>query len=375
MLKNRKIFFLGLIVISLAGVLLFRFFLGKTSSSKLERSKKISFLISSYNESGQSNWNLFLILYPKERRAIVYFANDLLALPKESKLLRDLGKASLSELKEFIKNAVGFSPTYTIQYDEEVFVRLIDLLGGLPFYLETLKYSKTDAYQFETGMENFSGEEIQHFALSNQQMDLQTSIGSVYKKESLFLATYDSVFRDETIFKRESIFLLSSLLKTNLSKEEIFQLSDFFKKNRISFLTVEIPAESKLNLSTKKEYLEANFDSFKNSFSNLEKEILGNEFGENELSKLEVLNGTDINGLGKRGKSYLVDKRYRILSVGNAWRNDFKNTYIFNRSGNTAFTDSLLKDLENGIVAHSIQKDLGIDATVVVGENFKESSN
>ena len=83
------------------------------------------------------------------------------------------------------------------------------------------------------------------------------------------------------------------------------------------------------------------------------------------------MNGTEINGLAKRVKSALNEKRIKVLSTDNAWSLDHENTVIIDRSGNPEYAYKIAEVLGTKNIKHIIDKEVGLDTTILLGEDFE----
>ena len=187
---------------------------------------------------------------------------------------------------------------------------------------------------------------------------------------SVILTVYDK-FQMNKEFSKEWLNFFFSKLKTDITLIEFYGLFEFFTSNHIVFSTSELPGEPQIATKSKEPYLLVKEDTAKISFRNFEKNLLSDYFLDGEKARTEVLNATEVKGLARRVKSILNDKKIKVLSVENAWVSSQKKSLVIDRSGNTEYSYKIAEILNSKQVKHIIRKELGLDTTVIVGEDFE----
>ena len=87
--------------------------------------------------------------------------------------------------------------------------------------------------------------------------------------------------------------------------------------------------------------------------------------------QVEVLNAAGGSRIAQRFTDYLRSKGYDVVDVGNAKVRDAERTYIIDRSGNMEAAKALaiLLGLPEGRVVRQIDKNLYLDASVIIGRD------
>ena len=106
-------------------------------------------------------------------------------------------------------------------------------------------------------------------------------------------------------------------------------------------------------------------------FSKVASYLSSGDYNIGDLARTEVLNSTETNGLAKSVKSILNENSIKVLSVGNGWNSSENKSIIIDRSGSTEYSYKIAKLLGIKSVYHLINKDFGLDTTVILGEDFE----
>ena len=100
---------------------------------------------------------------------------------------------------------------------------------------------------------------------------------------------------------------------------------------------------------------------------------LEDEFGEDLLTvRVEILNGTDINGLASRTAQIYQSYGFRIISVTNAERDDYERTIVLDRRGNPDATRRVAELIRCERIHSEISAngDETVDVTIILGKDF-----
>lgn len=88
--------------------------------------------------------------------------------------------------------------------------------------------------------------------------------------------------------------------------------------------------------------------------------------------QLEILNGTDINGLAARTQDLYENFGFEVLRIGNADRNDYEETVIIDRSGNLQGAERVGDVIRSSNVREGspLPENENVDVTIVLGKDF-----
>lgn len=369
--KNQRtiIFTISILALIFSGGLFFYKQATKTKLDKrLSQNKPLTIFISGLDSEDKISLAVFAIILPKEKKCGLYFLNPLSSFDDREDIIESLGKSGASSISRKISSISNFPLHYSIQVNEKDFENFIDVLGGLLFYFDN-KFAESAKFQWSAGEEILSGEGIHEFLKLKGKTPLDY-VERINRQLSIGLTLYDR-FQENKEFPKEWLKFFFSRIQTDLSPNELFALYEFFVSNHIIFSTSELPGELQTDKKNKETFLFVKEDTAKISFRNFEKNMLGDYFLDGEKARTEVLNATEVKGLARRVKSILNDKRFKVLSVENAWITNQKNSTVIDRSGNTEYSYKIAEILNSKKVRHLIRKELGLDTTVIVGEDFE----
>ncbi len=368
-----RFLFLATSVICLIAAVLFAYrnFGGFGSETKIVSAKKITFLIHLQSDSDEMIFSVFFELYPKEKKAALFFINPLIAFENETESLLEKKGDAVGVLEKQLKDTLGVSPTYTVSVSETGFRKIIDLFGGIEIFLDPKSPSETLGYKRMKVLYTLDGEDAYDYISFLPDQKTLSYVQRMDRQESLFLTFLESFHEKRETISKANILYLQTLVKSSIPSKDWETLFDFLKKERIHFGISELPGEPILRTKSKDEYLKARQETVKVAFQKFSSELRSVYFSDGDRARIEVLNGTAKNGLAKYGKSLLNEKRLKVLSVGNAWGSDFSKTMILDRSGNTFYADMISETFQGRKVYHVLRKDLGLDASVILGEDFQ----
>jgi hypothetical protein len=361
----------GVLILALI-VLFFRSKTGVSGDIKFLTPKKSSFLISLVSDKGDYLFSIYAEFYLQEKKAALFFINPLTSFEDE-KTLEDYGKSAPDELYSNLEDIFDHSIQNKIVITETNFRHIIDLLGGIELFFEPKSNRQTERYLRKNRIYNLDGEDCFDVVSYLEDKKLLTYIHRLEIQESAMLTLFENFHQKRDQFTKQNISLLHERIENNLSLREWESFFDFFKKDRIHFGVSELPAEPILRVKKKDEILKANGETVKVAFSKFSSDVRSSYYSDGERARIEILNGTAKSGLARYGKALLNDKGLKVLSVDNAWDANFLKSIILNRSGNTQYTDTISETFQDRKVYFSLRKDLGLDATVVLGEDFQNS--
>ena len=94
--------------------------------------------------------------------------------------------------------------------------------------------------------------------------------------------------------------------------------------------------------------------------------------GEDELiAVLEILNGTDRNGLASRTKQLFVNYGYDVLRYDNAEKDDYEHTIVISRTGHISDAHKIAVLIKcDNVIEEPLTSDQNIDVTIILGNDF-----
>ncbi|HMV44618.1 MAG TPA: LCP family protein [Leptospiraceae bacterium] len=349
-----------------------RYFNRTKIDKKLGKSNPIHFLVVSANEQKDIVFSLFVALYPTEKKVALFFLNPLISFDEQK--VEKLGSEAENILVKELEKITDRKIDYKLSIPEKNFYRIIDVIGGLPVYFDPLLLRKTsDSYERKVGEYNLSGEELSDFLKLKNQDNPTDYLERLWCQETVALILYDHLRVIQKNIRKEWVLLFSTFFDTDLSSEEFISLLTYIQESHLVLYVSEMPAEpiTITDGKNKKVQLKVKEEVASIAFSKFVSDLRSEDFADGEFARTEVLNGTEINGLAKSVKSLLNDKRIKVLSTDNAWTLTQENTIIIDRSGNPEYSYKIADVLGVKGIKHIIDKEVGLDTTIILGEDFE----
>ncbi|MDV6237269.1 LCP family protein [Leptospira ellisii] len=361
-----------------AGILLFSaliFLISKFNRTGLEEKiaagKPIYFLFHAVGDNEEYEFGLLATLFPANNRCALYFIHPIASFDDPDDSLDLLKSSAKSSVKSAVTDLIGSKPNYTISISAGNWIRLVDLLGGLNVYMDHKTARNSPEYNREPGVYTMSGRDVYDYASTMEKKETLDYLDRISRQESIVLTLYETLTQKKEFLTVPLLAFAHGLVETDLSKEDFLSLVKFVNSRRIQFGVGELPGEPQNDPKTKKPYLKTDIARARVAFRKFSKDMNSDVFADAEFGRTEVLNGTEVAGLAKDVRGILSDKRIKVLAADNAWKKGFPKTVVIDRSGNTAIMDRISTVLEKAEVHHVLRKDLGMDATVVVGSDYE----
>lgn len=93
-----------------------------------------------------------------------------------------------------------------------------------------------------------------------------------------------------------------------------------------------------------------------------------------ENIQIEVMNGTDINGLAATLTSYIRLRDFDVLDIGNWKSNDVETSFIYDRLGNrkASLNVAYALGISDSLVFTEIDSSYFLNCTVVIGKDYRK---
>ncbi|EKS01816.1 LCP family protein [Leptospira mayottensis] len=361
-----------------AGILLFSaliFLIGKFNRTGLEEKiasgKPIYFLFHAIGDSEEYEFGLLAVLFPSNNRCALYFIHPITSFDDPDDSLDLLKSGAKSSVKSAVADLIDAKLHYTISLSASNWIRIVDLLGGLSVYTDNKTVRNSSQYNREAGVYTMSGADVYDYTSEMDKKETLDYLERISRQESVVLTLYETLFQRKEFLTTPLLVFAHGLIESDLSKEDFVSLVKFINSRRIQFGISELPGEPANDPKAKKLYLKTDIARARVAFRKFLKDMNSDVFVDAEFARTEVLNGTEVPGLAKDVRGILSDKRIKVLAADNAWKKGFPKTVVIDRSGNTAIMDRISTILEKAETHHVLRKDLGLDATVVVGSDYE----
>lgn len=275
-----------------------------------------------------------LALFPKKNQAFLIFLNTEARFPDDKVQVASMSPSSADNFERY----TGIPNHYHLEITRANAVRLLDIGGGLPFFLEAPVFFKESRFQYPQGLELFSGMRLAEFALAQlrtkEEDELYTSIDRIYRTESVALSVIWRIKRLRAAFADARVARLGySLVSTNMEAPEITALLDFLQEEAFTAVA-EIPLEPGPARRRGFGDFVVKPDSARKLFAEYKDQLAGGTLRK-ETYPVELLNGTDTKGLAGRVKRLLNEQGPQVLTLGNYEYKPLAHSIILDRVGNT----------------------------------------
>ena len=318
-----------------------------------------------------------MIVFPKEKGIILYCANS--NAYHKGKLIRKMNPRSAD-------NFGDYTSLYSSEYihikasDGE---RLLDVLGGITFFVEETLFLKGAKYQYPSGVRYYPGEQVFEYMFRERSNISQVS-GTTIKQKSFQKNPQERLFRQESMllnlfWQRKDIAaqlgsselksFASKMISTSLSQKELYTLLNYILDEDINLKIFELPLEigrrkGKKILQVKEERAEKLFrDQIAKAQISWKKS--------KENYSLQILNGTPLPGMARRLKFSLQNLGPNIIDVDNYEPKPLAQTMIVERSGDTAIARHLMELVYMKKERVSFNRQVSdIDLSLIIGNDF-----
>ena len=304
---------------------------------------------------------------------------------------------------DVVSKVFGITVDYYIRLDFAGFEKLIDEFGGLKIYVENgftdTQFPNDDfsdnpyGYQnvsFTSGWQTMDGKTALNYARSRHGTNGESSDFARSKRQQQVLkALKDQVFSFTTFLSYRKISALLNLYKdhiaTNLNTWEIFKLARLAMKidsSNITNLVIEAGMQDSPLYATmiNGAYLLLPKDMSFYQLQQMVKYVFEpeKEVKAKEKIKLEIQNGTKIEGLAYQTSIILKNKGYEIIKISNASQQNYEKTTIYDLT-NGQKPDELenLKNYLNSEIATEKPSSIttsNIDFLIILGQDRRNLS-
>ncbi|TGK04949.1 LytR family transcriptional regulator [Leptospira semungkisensis] len=338
---------------------------------KVSSGKPIHILVHAVGNDDTYEFGVLATLFPSQERAGLFFLHPITTFEDPEDSLEQIKSKATSAVKDAVQDILGAKPHYTVKINASSFARIVDLLGGVNLYTDNRTNRNSPSYVRSPGIYSYSGEDAYDYISFMDKKETLDYLDRISRQESAVLSLYETLYENKDLLNSFWSEFVFNLLDSDFTKEDFYTLLKYLTSHRLTFGITELPGEPALDPKTRRLYLKADLARSSIALRKFHKDVSSEIFADGEFARTEVLNGTEVAGLAKDVRSILADKRIKVLSVDNAWTKDIEKTIILDRSGNTAVSDKIASILEKTKVYHVLRKDLGLDATVLLGSDIE----
>ncbi len=282
----------------------------------------------------------------------------------------------LLALKEKIEEITGVSIPFLIDLKEENVKELVDLLGGLELFIPNPVdlESREKKILLPSGSIVLDGDKIADFI--SYQDSLEFEIDRIGRKQKFLQSLLKKIGESsDFLLNRNSVKYLRKIMVTNLNSRALNSFVLEMAKLDSERIIFQRVLGSK-RIVDDQELIFPHFDGelLKETLKQTQETIASSEISSDEELNIaiEILNGTNVNGLARRAANVFQSFGHDIVSVGNADNDQYLQTVVLDRKGKLESAQKVADLINCERVYSRIDKevDLSIDVTLILGKDF-----
>ncbi len=290
--------------------------------------------------------------------------------------------SKIGGFRQKVEELMGEAIPYYIHLYPEDIPRIVDLFDGMELFIanpvDIVSADKT--VLLPSGSLVLDGSKAMCYALYEEEGE--EGIEKIGRRQNFFQALLHELGTHSDLLRRDDVFsLMRSAIKTNISVRALSTFLSEMAKLDIEHI-VSLRVLGAKRTVDEQELLFPHYDgrllkeTVKQTFESLAN---SNIISDEELSiTIEILNGTDQNGLASRTAQVYQSFGYNIDNIGNAESTDTEYTLIIDRVGDIA-TAQRVADIIKCIrietkpfaaAADNAEGTGPIDVTIILGKDF-----
>jgi polyisoprenyl-teichoic acid--peptidoglycan teichoic acid transferase len=328
-----------------------------------------------------------LMYYPVTKRAAIFdipenFGLLITKLNRWDRIDRVYDSSRIGSYQNEIEKLLGININFSIIITKEHLVSIVDLLEGVEIFIPSAVSYKdeTEVILFPSGMTVLDGDKASLYA--TYTMPYEETEMEVFRRHRFFLGLlkrqiqmneklnnpqaakmYHSFFRT-SMSQRTMILLFNELVHIDIDRTNIRSIDGDLKN--VSGQMLIVPRMEGIVKEVVRQTLTA-----------LTREV--ETYAVDNVLTVEILNGTEVNGLAGRTAEILRSFGYDIISISNADRSDYDKTLIIQRYDD----DDMVKSFADVIRCNNIRREITpkdsetgqsveykADVTLLIGRNF-----
>lgn len=389
MKKNKKIIiFIFLIVLIISIIFLLQIFLGKKVSrleQYLEEHNVVNCLVIGIDSLEKTSRSDTIILISFNSLSGRFYATF---IPRDSAIttsdgtrhkinaLYSLGyrnggtDAGIDRLRQGVENELGIEIPYYIQVDYDAFVKIIDIIGGVKIDIaEPMQYIDCASglvIDLKPGLQVLDGRKSLEYV--RFRADSKGDLGRIERQRQFLRALFRTVTRKKIIINSPKlVFIIYRKVYTNFRLNEIKFMLNFKEDLKKENLDInKFPGSPRY--IDKISYYILNKDSWKKGYKDFQ--YKKHQQTESGVVTVELLNGSGINGAGRKIATYLRKLNYDVLFIDNADNQNYKETILYDRSGDIKQAEKLGDILGTDNVFTRKDPDSYVEVTVILGKSI-----
>jgi len=330
-----------------------------------------------------------LMYYPVTKRAAIFDIPENLGLliakiNRVDRIDRVYDPARIGNYENEIEKLLGIEINFTLVITKENLVSVVDLLEGVEIFIPSAvsHRDQNGVILFPSGMTVLDGDKASLYAtytLPDEDSEME-----IFRRQRFFLGLlHRQIQMNEKLNNPQAAKMYHTFFRTSMNQRTLMLLFNEFVNIDTDRTNIQSVGGNLREVSGQTLII-PHWDG------NLVKEVVRQTLGtltsavndrliEHSLT-VEVLNGTETNGLAGKTAEMLRSFGYDIISIGNADRSNYERTVIIQRTDD----DSMVKSFADVIRCDNIRKEIipkenaaagqsteyKADITLLIGRNF-----
>ncbi len=282
----------------------------------------------------------------------------------------------IEEYRQVISSLVGVPIAFDLVLTMDGLETLTDLLEGIPIFVADIPNEGPDAIRIPNGDVVLDGAKIQSYVSYTQEEERDRE--RIARHQRAVIGIINRLGEQSALVADPvALNVLMNSVQTNLDRRAFISLAREFQgleSDRVITRQVEGTVRQVETDGAMEALLFPHQEGrwLKESVRQVVENITSEEAlrDENIVIKLEILNGTETAGLARRTAELFRSYGFDVVTVGNAARNDVKETMIVDRVGNEIFADRTAEIIRAANIDRELDAQIGVDVTIVLGEDF-----
>ncbi len=325
-----------------------------------------------------------LLYQPETRRASLIdvpgnlgtVIGDLQRVDRIDRLFMEYGP---QRYREEIASMLDLDVEFHLAIEEQDLSEIIDLAGGVELFLsDTVVESLNSGQVFPGGNVVLDGHKAGQYLAAT--LEHKSGVERVTRLQRFLQRVLLRIGeRSEHLGRREVAPYLQDRVTSNLDRRALVALSAALGElaseqmvyRRIQGVSRTVDAEG-----GSQELLFPHFEGrwLRETVRQLRETLRSEEtlLLDGATVRLEILNGTDVNGLARRTRELYEGYGFEVVSIGNAETNEVENTVFISRTGDPAYAERAAQIVGSSrIMTESSLSTLpNVDVTVILGNDF-----
>ncbi|MBN1410595.1 MAG: LCP family protein [Spirochaetales bacterium] len=381
---DKSIFLIILIIITLVSAVIFSYFYLRVDAltEKMQKNEPFSIMFTVSDKNALCFLEVFFFNPETKKGGIFYFPPNVGAKIDSINRVDEIGvlynRKDILPLKKQVELLIGGDINFFMDFELESLGKLVDLMEGIEIFISNPVDTvfKGKRILFPSGNVLFDGDKIIDFIVYTEDNEEEREIVSRRQKFlQALLKKLGETKMTEYLMKKNSFSFFLNSITTNITSKDLqtfVKEMSLFDSDRLLFQNVmgkSVQVEDKL----------LNFPLFEGELlkSNVKQmlETMASAISGDNVTLnigIEILNGTDVNGLAGRTAKLFESFGYDIVSVQNADSDEYEETVVIDRVGKKDIAQKAADYIKCEKVISKVSPGLdeNIDISIIIGKDF-----